>query len=327
MWPAFWMLGDNIDQVGWSGCGEIDIVELVGKDPNVVHGTVHYTSSENSHKSNGHFSSLPSGIFSDDYHHFRIDWTPETMVFSLDEVSYHTIQIQEDMKEFKRSFYMILNLAVGGSWPGSPNQSTTFPQKMYIDYIRAYSLDGFNPPVAPELDIDEETIGIIVDASTAQLAFNSTLNQFPGIGMKSFGAGGEPDIIETDQAVEGEGALLFRYPGGSWGGSWFETESDPYDLSAYASGDLVFSLAEPEILHNVEIKLEAVSNDKSLFLINYTPVPLDNGYVEYTIPMADFGDLDLSAVNIPFSLWNPKDAGGSYPPLDIYVDNIHFRVD
>lgn len=323
MWPAFWMLGDNITEVDWPGCGEIDIMELVGFAPSTIHGTVHYTNSENQHNSNGMPSSLSSGDFSDAYHDFRIDWTPESIIYSLDGSPYHTVSLEADMKEFQRSFYLILNVAVGGNWPGDPDATTVFPQKMYVDYIRAYSKDGFSPPAAPVLDIAEETIGSIIPPDIAQHSFNSTLSQFPGIGLKSFGAGGEPTISSTELAVEGDSALLFSYPGGNWGGGWFEMDT-PLDLSTFSTGNLIFSIRKPAELADMEIKLEAVSNSAAVFLVNYTPIALANDYVQYTIPLTDFVDLDFSAIKIPIALWNPVDVNGEFLVVDVLLDDIYW---
>jgi beta-glucanase (GH16 family) len=324
MWPAFWMLGNNITDVDWPGCGEIDIMELVGFEPNTIHGTLHYTNFEKKYNSTQGSKVLSSGNFDEAYHDFRIDWTPASIVFSLDGTPYNTIAIEEDMKEFQRSFYLILNVAVGGNWPGDPDNSTVFPKRMYVDYIRAYSKDDFTAPAEPTLNIDEETIGTITPPSIAQHAFSNTLGQFPGIGLKSYGAGGEPVISSSPIAVEGDSAILFSYPGGNWGGGWFEMET-PLDLSAFASGNLIFSIQNPAILADAELKLEALSNSAAVFLINYTPVPLANNYVQYTIPLADFTGLDFSAIKIPFSLWNPKDANGEYPVVDILLDNIYWE--
>lgn len=324
MWPAFWMLGDNITEVDWPGCGEIDIVEMVGFQPNTAHGTAHYTTSEKKHNGIGGSEMIPNGNLSDSYHNYRVDWSPTELIFSLDEVPYHTVTLESDMKEFQRSFYLILNLAVGGNWPGSPDSSTSFPQKMYVDYIHVYYKDDFTAPAAPELDIDEETIGINIPPDRAQHAFNSTLSQFPGIGLKSFGGGGEPDIISSDVSIEGDSSLLFSYPGDNWGGGWFEMDT-PLDMSSFANGNLVFSIQQSGVLADAEIKLEAVSNSAAVFLVNYTPTPVANDFVQYTIPISDFSGLDLNEIKIPFAFWNPTDSNGEFPTVDVLIDNIYWE--
>lgn len=323
MWPAFWMLGENITEIDWPGCGEIDIVELVGSAPDVIQANVHYTDADKTYSNDEGEPQMLNETFDLNYHNFGIDWTPTEIIFSLDGNVYKTTTIAEDMKEFQRSFYLILNVAVGGSWPGNPDETTIFPQKMYVDYIRYYSKDGFTAPEPPVLDIDAETVGVLIPPSISEHVFNSTLNQFPNTELKVFGAGGEPLISTTDVVVEGDSALVFSFPGGNWGGGWFELGTT-LDLSAYAAGNLVFSIQQDGLLNDAEIKLEALSNSAAVFLVDYTSTPVANGYVEYTIPISDFIDLDLTEIKIPFALWNPVDAAGEFQAIDILIDNIHW---
>ncbi|MDA0314446.1 MAG: glycoside hydrolase family 16 protein [Bacteroidetes bacterium] len=142
LWPALWMLGENISEVSWPKCGEIDIMELVGgsaenKD-GTIHGTVHWDNA-GSNANYGGKTSLPFGIFNDEYHVFSIDWTEREIIWLLDGVKYHVIDITPPgLDEFHKPFFFILNVAVGGSWPGSPDVSTIFPQEMKLDYIRVF---------------------------------------------------------------------------------------------------------------------------------------------------------------------------------------------
>ena len=326
MWPAFWMLGNNFPTLGWAGCGEIDILELVGSEPNVVRGNIHYVDGAQEYANDEGSPKMISETFDQNYHNFSIEWTPTEIKWFLDGELFKTTSIDDDgMKEFDRSFYLILNVAVGGNWPGNPDATTTFPQKMYVDYIRYYSKDGFTAPTEPALDIDEETVGVYVPPSIAQYAFNSTMTQFPNAELVVFGGGGEPEIFPSDNAIEGDSALLFRYPGGNWGGGWFDMNTSTVDMSAYASGSLVFSINKPVDLVDAEIKLESTSTDAAVFLVNYTPTAtLADGYVEYTIPLADFVGLDFTEIKIPFAFWNPVDAGGGFPAADVLLDNIHW---
>lgn len=324
MWPAFWMLGANKTEIDWPGCGEIDIMELVGHSPSTVFGNGHYVSEDKVAASMQGSVSLNSGTFSDNYHDFRVDWTPEALTFSLDGTEYHTLSITDDMKEFQRSFYLILNVAVGGSWPGNPDASTSFPQKLYVDYVRVYSKNNFSAPAAPALIIEEETIGSLVTLSAAQHAFADGLNQFKGIELKTYGAGGEPFITSSDKAIQGDSSLLFSYPGGNWGGGWFQMET-PKDMSAYTTKNLVFAINQSGALADAEIKLEAKETSAIVKLKNYSPITLTDGFVEYSIPISDFAGLDLSDIIIPFALWNPKDNAGTYPALDVYIDNIRWQ--
>ena len=325
MWPAMWMLGDNITDISWPGCGEIDILELVGSEPDVVRGNIHYTDEEQNYSNDEGSPLMITETFDQDYHNFGIDWTPTEITFSLDGSVYKTTSLTADgMKEFQRSFYLILNVAVGGNWPGDPDATTTFPQKMYVDYIRYYSKDDFTASDAPALVIEEETVGVYVPPSISQYAFNSTLNQFSVLELKVFGSGGEPEIFASGAAIEGDSSLLFSFPGGSWGGGWFDLNTSILDMSAYSAGNLVFSIKKPATLTNAEIKLEALTNDATVFLADYTPTTLTDGYVEYTIPLSDFIGLDFTEIKIPFAIWNPIDATGGFTVADVFLDNIHW---
>lgn len=139
IWPAFWMLGENISTVSWPACGEIDIMELIGGGANDkrIYGTAHWES--NGHASYGGNYTLGTGIFADDYHVFSIVWNSKSIQWFVDGSKYVTIDITPaGLQAFHKNNFIILNLAVGGNWPGSPDATTIFPQKMYIDYVRVY---------------------------------------------------------------------------------------------------------------------------------------------------------------------------------------------
>jgi beta-glucanase (GH16 family) len=143
LWPAFWMLGKNFNTTGWPACGEIDIMEMVGgqnKD-NTVHATLHWDNN-GSHAEFGQSYTLPSGIFADDFHVFAVEWDSQKVVAFVDDTQYYTIDITPAaLSEFRENFFIILNVAVGGNWPGPPNSSTTFPQTMEVDYVRVYQFN------------------------------------------------------------------------------------------------------------------------------------------------------------------------------------------
>ena len=140
LWPAFWLLGSNIDEVGWPECGEIDIMEYRGQDPSTLIGTVHgpgYSAGE----SVGKEFELEADRFDTDFHVFGIEWGPEYINFYVDDVLYNRIT-PEDVDGnwvFNQPFYIIMNVAVGGWFPGPPNENTVFPQTMLVDYVRLYS--------------------------------------------------------------------------------------------------------------------------------------------------------------------------------------------
>jgi beta-glucanase (GH16 family) len=142
MWPAFWMLGENIDKVGWPACGEIDIMENIGKEPSVVHGSIHGPGYIGAVGIEAPYTLPGKQRFADDFHIFAVEWNPESVSFYVDKDSY-VRRTRADLKPgwtwvFDKPFFLILNLAVGGDWPGNPDASTTFPQTMLVDYVRVY---------------------------------------------------------------------------------------------------------------------------------------------------------------------------------------------
>ncbi|MBU5672354.1 RICIN domain-containing protein [Paenibacillus brevis] len=135
LWPAFWMLGDNISSVGWPRSGEIDIMERINYESN-VHGTVHWDA-------NGYasFGRASGALDFSQYHVYSIEWDANYIRWFVDGVQFNEILIQNgtgNTEEFQKPFFILLNMAVGGNWPGSPNGSTPFPSQMLVDYVRVY---------------------------------------------------------------------------------------------------------------------------------------------------------------------------------------------
>ena len=140
LWPAFWMLGQNFPSVGWPACGEIDIMEMIGgaNRDNTSYGTAHWEDNGQHLQSGGNYT-LSTGIFADDFHKFTIIWDHQSIRWYMDDNLFYTFNITPfDRTEFHREFFFILNVAVGGNWPGPPDPSTVFPQRMEIDYVRVY---------------------------------------------------------------------------------------------------------------------------------------------------------------------------------------------
>lgn len=141
IWPALWMLGDNITSVGWPACGEIDIMELIGGEgynDRTIHGTIHWDQN-GSHANFGGSNSLPSGLFAENFHVFSIIWNETDIRWLRDGVQYHVASITPAaLSEFHENFFFIFNVAVGGNWPGNPDGTTIFPQSLYVDYVRVF---------------------------------------------------------------------------------------------------------------------------------------------------------------------------------------------
>lgn len=134
MWPAFWMLGQNISTVGWPLCGEIDIMEHINQE-NKIYGTMHWDN--NGHVSYGGNVSCEAST----YHIYSVEWDSSAIKWFLDGNKYWEGNIAANVnstEEFHEPFFIILNLAIGGIWPGNPDSTTSFPDTMYVDYVRVY---------------------------------------------------------------------------------------------------------------------------------------------------------------------------------------------
>jgi beta-glucanase (GH16 family) len=139
IWPAFWMLGDNIDATPWPQCGEIDIMEQRGQEPNINHGSVHgpgYSGANAVTKSYG----LTTGRFDTDFHIYAIEWGPDYIDYFVDDFLYQRITPKDvpGTWVYDRPFFIIINIAVGGNFVGFPTAGTPFPQSMLIDYVKVY---------------------------------------------------------------------------------------------------------------------------------------------------------------------------------------------
>ena len=141
IWPALWMLGINIPSVGWPACGEIDIMELIGTFPSKVYSTMHWSNLNGSHASKGSEHSLSTGDFSEQFHVFSIVWEENSILSYIDDQLFLTTSVSDVGDAdypFNAEHFFIFNVAVGGNWPGSPDYSTVFPQRMFVDYVRVF---------------------------------------------------------------------------------------------------------------------------------------------------------------------------------------------
>ncbi|MEV6760274.1 family 16 glycosylhydrolase [Streptomyces sp. NPDC051105] len=144
MWPAFWMLGTDIGSVGWPNSGEIDVMENVGFEPSTIHGTIHGPGYSGSAGIGAGYT-LPNGqAFADAFHTFAVDWAPNSITWSVDGIAYQTrtpADVGGNTWAFNKPFFLILNLAVGGYWPGDPNSSTAFPAQLVVDSVSVTTSD------------------------------------------------------------------------------------------------------------------------------------------------------------------------------------------
>jgi beta-glucanase (GH16 family) len=143
IWPAIWMLPSKQIYGEWAASGEIDIIELLGHEPNKIYGTLHYGDKWPNNVHSGGVYTIKNSIFSDNFHVFRLEWEPNKFKWYVDGLLFHTEEYWFTKKAeypapFDQPFHLILSVAVGGNWPKAPDSTTIFPQKMYIDYVRVY---------------------------------------------------------------------------------------------------------------------------------------------------------------------------------------------
>lgn len=142
IWPAFWLLGANFETVGWPECGEIDIMEYRGQEPDIVHGSLHGPGYSGGEALTKRYTLYGGEGFNDDFHVFAIEWDSNSITWLIDNTPYNTVTSADLPSNghwvFDHPFFIILNVAVGGYFVGSPDGTTTFPQTMLVDYVRVY---------------------------------------------------------------------------------------------------------------------------------------------------------------------------------------------
>lgn len=143
IWPAIWMMPTASEYGGWAASGEIDIMEIIGSKPDLLHGTLHFGGSYPNNQSSGSSHQLSSGSLSSEFHTYAIEWKGGEIRWYIDDFLYSRKTEWNSANAaypapFDKEFFMILNVAVGGNWPGSPDASTVFPQRMEVDYVRVY---------------------------------------------------------------------------------------------------------------------------------------------------------------------------------------------
>ncbi|MDI1463018.1 family 16 glycosylhydrolase [Catellatospora sp. KI3] len=154
LWPAFWMLGNDIATNPWPNNGEIDIMENIGAEPGTVHGSLHGPGYSGGNPLTGQYT-LPGGAaLANDFHTYAVDWAPGSVTWYIDGIQYSrktSADAGGNRWVFDHPFFMIMNVAVGGNWPGSPNAGTVFPQTMVVDYVRVYANDGGTTPTGSSI--------------------------------------------------------------------------------------------------------------------------------------------------------------------------------
>lgn len=204
IWPAFWMLGTNIDSVGWPTCGEIDIMENIGKEPGTIHGTIHGPGYSGGNGIGGPSTLSGVAAFADDFHLFAIEWQTNHIRWLVDGQEYFSVSPANlpggTQWVFNRPQFLLLNLAVGGNWPGNPDATTTFPQQMVVDYVRVY---------APTT----------VTSCTGNLLTNPGFESGNLAGWTAYGSGGNTFVAPTNSLPAHTGGDVFKVYGQFTGGA------------------------------------------------------------------------------------------------------------
>jgi beta-glucanase (GH16 family) len=177
IWPAFWMLGANISEVSWPYCGEIDVMEHINNEM-AIHGTAHWD--YNGHTFNGNSTATDPTS----YQVYSVEWDQNEIRWFLNGNQYHSLSIANNVQstgEFHLPFYLILNLAVGGNWPGYPDATTTFPVQLEVDYVRVYKTDdelALNEQHIPEVSVypNPATDAVTVESSLEGMATISSMD-------------------------------------------------------------------------------------------------------------------------------------------------------
>lgn len=176
LWPAFWMLGSNISTVGWPYSGETDIMERVNNNP-YVNGTVHWDAG-------GHaeYGRVSGNLDFSQYHVYSVEWDSKYIRWFVDGQQFNEFYIENgtgNTEEFQRPFFLLLNLAVGGNWPGAPNDSTPFPAQMLVDYVRVYQDNGQSSAISNGVyTLASKASGKVMDVVDVSMASGAKIQQW-----------------------------------------------------------------------------------------------------------------------------------------------------
>jgi beta-glucanase (GH16 family) len=262
IWPAFWMLGNDIGTNPWPNSGEIDIMENIGSVPGTVHGSLHGPGYSGGNPLTGSYT-LPGGqALADAFHNYAVEWGPDTVTWFLDGMQYSRktrADAGANRWVFDHPFFMILNVAVGGNWPGSPNASTVFPQSMVIDWVRVNAWDGGTPPAG----------GAIIGQGSNRCIDIPGANAVDGVQLQIWdcnGTGAQRWTFAADGSVQALGKCMDVAAGSTANGAAIQlytcngTGAQKFVLSG--AGDLV----NPQANKCVDVSNHGTANGSKLLL-------------------------------------------------------------
>ena len=339
-WPAFWMLGADFPEKPWPRAGEIDIVEVhqFFSDIFTTHFTVHWC--DDSIPGPVPCEFIPGRQFyeqtkkldmalSDDYHIYEVDWDENRIVGKIDGVAYFTKPIVPDTEEeFLNRFFMILNVAVGGDLGGPPNDSTTWPQEMLVDWVRVYEK---NKPDVVELVPDDRTapLPFVRFVNSAEFGGDSvvaTIQRTVSEDDEDFAAITPPAVTP----LTGNTIVEFDYESANTffsGGAYSFNRKDLSDYTKVAFSLDVSAFPDYDDI-SIEIQDERFTGDgtpgkASLLLSNYTPITTVGNWNTYEIPLSDFIGVKLENV-VLWGFWNPVNTADQRIAGKLYVDDMRF---
>lgn len=261
IWPAFWMLPTNNEYGGWPKSGEIDVLELLGHQPNIVYGTIHsgdpVTAATISSSAN---YTLPNGTFADDFHTFTLEWTPTEVKWLVDGNLYSTKTVANISPwVFDKAFHVLLNVAVGGNWPGAPNGTTVFPQTMEVDYVRIYQkIEDIQ--IVGAATVEPSTVG----AYTVPTIANTTYSWSSAANASISGGQTTPQATVTFSPMESNttlsatltnscGTATPQYPvtisANQWSNPDFEKDLTNWNTTAYSGAIATFAITTTDVQH------------------------------------------------------------------------------
>ncbi|MCF7919404.1 MAG: glycoside hydrolase family 16 protein [Candidatus Cloacimonetes bacterium] len=311
MWPAFWLLGSSFDGAGWPYCGEIDIMEMspLYHGSNTTMCTLHWWNDiEEYHESYGTTRELSTSL-GDDYHVFEVEWDEQRVVGRIDDITYYVKLIDPaTMDEFLRKFFIILNVAVGGNLGGTPDVTTEWPQKMYVDWVRVYQGESDTAEISSYGIFTDETVvdaGLTVGLNAEIYVWENTLE------------------AASIAPFEGDNVIAWSTTGVGWFGGGISSNV-PVDLSGFAEGNLKFMIKMPANV-GFKIGINDISAVESYvdFPANQTAYGLvRNGeWGQAVIPIAELkGSVDLSLLSYEFIILEENGTACQFAIDDIYWD-------
>ena len=334
-WPAFWMLGTNIDIVDWPKCGEIDIMEVTKYDAadKTTHTTIHWSDKAFLSATNltgwTYFSGSKTFAesLSNDYHVYEVDWNADRIIGKIDGITYYTKVIDPaTMEEFLKKFYLLFNVAVGGNLAADPNSSgTSWPQSMYVDWVRVYGSAPFVPSAsATDLGVYSETKDLMVP-------YSKIINSADW-GVSSVVPNQASTAVTTSDGTYVLSATYSNSSSYAWNGMFIEFDPAYKIIGSYKTLNFSLNTSQFTGFSDMTIKFEDKAKVGaevllSKFIPEATKPP--GNWVMYKIPLTAFTAikpaLDLTTLTY-LGFMMPKNGSGALIDGTLYLDDIYFSL-